>query len=297
MTARKDDTMAGSILDRGLDTAHGIVIVEGLPGSGKSTNAADLAAWLAAAGAKVEHWPEGRADHPVDFEHVSLLTDEAFRRIAEEEPDSWRTLRAHAEPTIDGWLVRHTDQLELPTELAAQIRSADVYDGDIALEHHARALSESWRDYGAQASGAGVQVWECVLIQNPVCAFVARFDRRPEELAAHVEGLVAAVRDRNPMLVYLDPGDPEPALRRAAAERPEWWSELVIEYHTGQGYGLRSGLEGFDGYIEFMRMRRALELDLLPRLDLPTLVIRTDEEPEQTTRARIRSFAAEHLAR
>ncbi|WP_109208776.1 MULTISPECIES: hypothetical protein [Microbacterium] len=292
MSTSHPHTVAG----KAADEAAGVVMVEGLPGSGKSTNAADLAAWLTESGADVEHWPEGRADHPVDFENVSLLTDAAFRRIGDEDPGSWQTLRAEAEPYVDGWLIRGTDRLDLPADLAAQIRSADAYDGEISPDRHARALSESWRRYGEQAPAPGVQVWECVLIQNPVCAFVARFDRPEEDLAAHVEGLVAAVRNHNPMLVYLDPGDPEPVLRRVAAERPDWWLDFVIRYHTGQGYGLRSGLEGFDGYIQFMRMRRSLELDLLPRLDLPTLVIRTDEEPAPATRERIRAFAAEHLA-
>ncbi len=40
-------------------------MVEGLPGSGKSTTARGLAAWLADQRVEVQHWPEGRTDHPV----------------------------------------------------------------------------------------------------------------------------------------------------------------------------------------------------------------------------------------
>lgn len=279
----------------GVEAARGIVMVEGLPGSGKSTTAEGLASWLGGGGAVARHWPEGRPDHPVDFEHVSLLSDEAFRRLHDEDPTSWREISAHAERFPDAWLIRHTDQLALPDHLTERMRSLDAYDGAVSPELHARVLSESWRRHGSQAPEADVQIWECVLIQNPVCAFIARFDQPAEVLAAHVQGLVATVRDHRPVLVYLDPGDPEVVLRRVAAERPDWWLDFVIRYHTGQGYGLRRGLEGFDGYVEFMRMRRSLELELLPRLDLPILLISTADESPATTAERVRDFVREQL--
>ena len=53
---------------------NGLVMVEGLPGSGKSTTAHGIAAWLVEQQVPVEHWAEGRVDHPVDFEQVRSST-------------------------------------------------------------------------------------------------------------------------------------------------------------------------------------------------------------------------------
>jgi hypothetical protein len=276
-------------------SARGLVLVEGLPGTGKSSTARALGAWLAEAGAHPLHWPEGRSDHPVDFENASLVSCSLLTHIRERDPAAWYHLRAHAERYPDGWVIRHTDQLVVPSDIAEMVRRRDAYDGEVTADLHARALTESWSRFGRSVPAAGVQIWEGVLIQNPVCAFVARFDKAPEQLAEHVQGLVTAVREHSPLLVYLDPGDPEDVLRRAAAERPAGWRELVVDYHTGQGYGLRRGLHGFDGYIDFMRMRRELELDLLPHLDLPTLVVRTAEEPPSVSSERLRWFVSEHL--
>ena len=273
----------------------GLVMVEGLPGSGKSTTAHGIGSWLDGQGVAVEQWPEGRTDHPVDLEQVAVLTNEAVVRLLAEMPSAADAFIRTAERAGDAWLVRLGLHPELPAELVERLRRHDGYDGDVTPELHGRVLTDGWERYGAAAPRAAVQVWECVLLQNPGCAFVARFDEPASVLEAHVRGLVAAVTTHAPALVYLDAGDPEPVLRKAAAERPDSWLQAVVEYHTRQGWGLARGLEGFDGYVEFMRHRRTVELDLLPRLPLPTLVVRTDSGPWDEHTDRIRAFVGGHL--
>ena len=273
----------------------GLVMVEGLPGSGKSTTAHGIGSWLGGQGVAVEQWPEGRTDHPVDLEQVAVLTNDAVVRLLAELPAAADAFIRTAERAGDAWLVRRGLHPELPAELVERLRRHDGYDGDVTPELHGRVLTDGWERYGAAAPRAAVQVWECVLLQNPGCAFVARFDEPTSVLEAHVRGLVAAVTTHAPALVYLDAGDPEPVLRKAAAERPDSWLEAVVEYHTRQGWGLARGLEGFEGYVEFMRHRREVELDQLPRLPLPTLVVRTDSGPWDEHTDRIHAFVAGHL--
>lgn len=270
-------------------------MIEGLPGAGKSTMALNLANGLASRQQDVNLWAEGRTDHPVDFEQVSVLTKDDLERILAEFPAS-RELLLHAVVAEgDVWLVRLGQHDHLPSILVQELRRYDSYDGRISPDVHSKVLTESWRRFGRVPVLDAVQIWECVLIQNPVCAFIARFDQAPEVLERHVLRLIDAVGAHGPALVYLDPGDPEQALKRAAAERPAEWLQAVIAYHTQQGYGLRHGLTGFDGYIEFMRQRREIELDLLPRLPLPTLLVNTDEGTWNERTARVQTFTEQHL--
>ncbi|GAA5210867.1 hypothetical protein [Microbacterium kyungheense] len=273
----------------------GLVMVEGLPGAGKSTVAHGLAEWLALHGHAAVSWPEGRADHPVDFERVALLEATAWDRLRVRFPE-WESRLLSVSHDVGGVLVvKHGLLGDLPPALGDELRGLDAYDGAITAGLYSRALTDSWRRFGAAPPPAEVQVWECVLIQNPVCAFIARLDESPLALERHVRGLVEAVRPHDPALVYLDVGDPLPALESAARERPDEWLQFVIEYHTQQGYGRRRGLDGFDGYVEFMRHRRALELDLVSRLPLPTLVVPVDPDRRDETSAEIRRYVAAHL--
>jgi hypothetical protein len=272
----------------------GVVMVEGLPGTGKSTTAHGLAQWLQGRGVAVEHFAEGRVDHPVDFEQVAVLTAADRAAVAAASTEFAEALDAVAERHGDVWLVRHPLHPSLPAGLVELLRAHDAYDGDVPAGLHSRVLIDSWRRFAETAPGP-VQVWECVLLQNPGCALVARADETVDVLGRHVGQLVEAVRSHRPALVYLDAGDPASILERAADERPAEWLESVIAYHTTQGLGLRCGLEGFDGYVEFMRIRREMELEIVAGLDLPTLVVAVGDGSWSERHASVRTFVSEHL--
>lgn len=104
-----------------------LIIVEGLPGSGKSTTAAMVAAELEARGRNVICVDEGAADHPAD------VGDYDFPDFASERAtilDTWRAFAAHAEPDT-------------------------------------------------------TYVFNCVLLQNPMCETMMRFGMNEDESTIH----------------------------------------------------------------------------------------------------------------
>lgn len=273
-----------------------LVMVEGLPGAGKSTAAAFVEDWLAQRGVPVRRFAEGRTDHPVDFEQVAVLTGAQLEQVLADFPEQRTELARTAQRRDELWLVRDRDRAHWPVPLRERLRAVDAYDGDVTSRVHTRVLLDSWRRFTDEVRDEqAVYVVECVFLQNPVCALLARHDRPVGELAAHVRALAEAAAPLDPLLVHLDAGDPAPVLAAAAAQRPPEWLDFVIDYHVGQGYGLAHGLDGFDGLVEFMRHRREVELDLLPSLPVRTLGLDVSGRDWTARYADLVAFLEAHL--
>ena len=273
-----------------------LVMVEGLPGSGKSTAAAFVEDWLVQRGVPVRRFAEGRTDHPVDFEQVAVLTGAQLEQVLADFPDERTELARTAQRRDELWLVRDRERAHWPGPLRERLRALDAYDGDVPPHVHTRVLLDSWRRFADEVRDEqAVYVVECVFLQNPVCALLARHDRPAADLAAHVRALAEAAAPLDPLLVHLDAGDPAPVLAAAAAQRPPEWLDFVIDYHVGQGYGPAHGLSGFDGLVEFMRHRRAVELALLPSLPVRTLSLDVSGRDWTDRYADLVAFLEAHL--
>ena len=58
-----------------------LILVEGLPGSGKTTTARFVADWLKQRGVETAVFLEGNLDHPADVESVSCLDEQEYANL------------------------------------------------------------------------------------------------------------------------------------------------------------------------------------------------------------------------
>ncbi|WP_101399666.1 zeta toxin family protein [Bifidobacterium pseudolongum] len=192
-----------------------LIIVEGLPGSGKSTTAAMVAVELEARGRNVVCVDEGAVDHPAD------VGDYNFPDFASERAtmlDKWRAFAAHAEPDT-------------------------------------------------------THVFNCVLLQNPMCETMMRFGMSEDESQQYINDIATIIAPLRPVVIYIDAPDAKTAVDGVLDERGDGWLNAVINYHTSQGYGKAHGLCGYEGYIACLEERRDRELRILRSLSMDSHII------------------------
>lgn len=86
-----------------------LILLEGIPGSGKTTLTSRLCALLREAGTPRAAWLEGQSDHPVELEHHACLTQEEYAALCAEFPGEAGALAAHAHAEGDFLLVRYLE--------------------------------------------------------------------------------------------------------------------------------------------------------------------------------------------
>ncbi len=272
-----------------------LILVEGLPGSGKSTTAETARRLLKQIEPKLNvlFYEEGRTDHPADYEGFAYLTETEWERLRTAlpewidglEPDERPKARIEASGRLLAYRrIRERTGQPLPAEAEQAIAGKDLYE--LPLDLHIELLADSWRAFAAQAEDQAediVYLFECCFIQNPVTMAMIRCGAEPETAISYVKRLEAAVEGLSPIVIYVDQADLDFSFRKAVAERPREWSEGFMDYYLNQGYGAaKSKLSSVEpseepidreavvaGTAEVLKARRALEEEILNRLDCP----------------------------
>ena len=231
---------------------HRLYIIEGLPCSGKSTTSAYVAELLKQQGT-VCFVDEGTGDHPADYEFHALAPAGMFS-----EKSQIVSLKDYSGEMFD------------------RLLQYKIYDF-LPWETEKPVMLEKWRQFVREAQEDTIYVFNCVLLQNPMCETMMRFGFSEEESRQYIAQIAEIIRPLNPVVIYLKNEDIADSVRKAAAERPGWL-DSVIDYHVHGAYGKSIGAEDFEGYIQCLTERQERELRILSTLPLESLVL---ENPQR----------------
>ena len=250
-----------------------LILIEGVPGSGKTTTAQFVRDWLERNGFRPRLFLEGDPDHPADYESVACLTYVEYTRLIEKYPAQRSFLDRHATLLRGEYFLPYRKLANqsgdlLPAGLIDDLVGYEIYD--LPVEKHRRVAAERWQDFTTWAlAGDAAFIFECCFLQNPLTVLLAKHNLDVADAAGHIQRLAEITRPLNPLMIYLDPPDIRSTLEKAARNRSKEWLDYVTGYITGQTWGAanrRGGESGFDGLVRFYEMRRDVEKDLFDRL-------------------------------
>lgn len=234
-------------------TRHKLIIVEGLPCSGKSTTSRYIAEKLGA-----EYFDEDTGRHPADYEFHAYLRPEELEGFS---PDERESIEAAAQRKSGGYII---PLAEFGGELFDRLLRHKIYDF-LPWETERPVMLDKWREFAAKAKNEDkIYVFNSVLMQNPMCEARIRFDM-PAECQRYIYEIRDIIKPLDPFVVYLHYKDIRPRIERAMPERGEDWLRGVIDYHCNSAYGRAHSLEGFDGYITALEYRQQFEMYILKR--------------------------------
>lgn len=247
-----------------------LILIEGLPGSGKTTTAGLIHELLTEMNLSAQLFLEGNADHPADYEGVACFT-------AAELAELWNT-HAKYRDLLSERLVIQGDRYfleyrkirqelgtDFPDELLADVSRHDIYE--LPLEHNRILITERWRRFAADAlHSPDTYIFDCCFIQNPVTVGLIKYGAAREAVKSYVAELAAIAEPLKPLLIYVEQNDLDHSFKKAVNERPKEWSEGFIDYYTSQGYGAQQGYQGLEGALQVLKARKELEAEIVSGL-------------------------------
>ena len=264
-----------------------LVLIEGIPGAGKSTTARFVKDVLARRGLQPQFYTEGDLDHPADYESVACLSLADYEHLLAAYPAWQETLSAAAihkngdvfigyrklQEQPGNWLPdNRLPSNQSPNNLFQALARFEVYE--LPAGRFMRVVGAHWQEFtGRAANQSQPYIFECCFWQNPLTTLLARHNLSPEAAMEFIRQLTRVVAPLNPMLIYLEPTSIRSTLEAAAQSRPKEWLDYVTGYITGQEWGRVYGQSGFDGMVRFYEMRRDIEKQLFEDLAWPKLWI------------------------
>ncbi len=241
-----------------------LFIIEGLPSSGKSTTSAFVASYLKKQ-EKVCLVDEGTGNHPADYEFHAL----APKGLLSDKEE----------------IVALSD---FSGEMFDKLLPYKIYDF-LPWEKEMPLMLEKWKSFVANSDEDMVYIFNCVLLQNPMCETMMRFGFAEEKSKEYISKIAEIIRPLNPIVIYLKNDDISETVRKASEERTGWLDE-VIAYHINGNYGKQIGAEGFDGYIQCLKERQERELRILEELPVESIVIENPQQNWELAQNTIKSY-------
>jgi len=229
-----------------------LFIIEGLPCSGKSTTSAFVASCLAQKG-NICLVDEGTGNHPADYEFHALAPAGLVS-----DREEIVSLSQYTGETLD------------------QLLRYKIYDA-LPWETEMPVMLDKWRQFVQTSDENTTYVFNCVLLQNPMCETMMRFGFPEEVSGRYIRQITDIIQPMNPVVIYLKNTDIANSIERTEKERPGWL-DGVIDYHVNGSYGKQIAANGFEGYIHCLEERQARELRILSGLPVQKLIV---DHPQQ----------------
>ncbi len=237
-----------------------LIIVEGLPCSGKSTTAKFIAEQLG-----FSFVDEGAGNHPSDYECHAHLTDNELKMFSDSERNQ---IAENCEIKSGGYIVKLENSND---KLFEKLLKYKIYDF-LPWEKEKPLMLDKWREF-VQNNNDNRYVFNCVFLQNPMCETMMRFGFSEEVSFTYISEITEIIKPLAPVIVYLKNNDIYDSVKKASAERGDEWLRAVIDYHCDGEYGKQHKLTGVDGYIDALKERQRREIAILSKLDIESIVL------------------------
>lgn len=263
-----------------------LIMVEGIPGSGKSTTAYRIKSYLDSIKIPSRLYLESDCSNPSDYAWVSVISFDEYAEFIKEYPEYKYILEQYSEIAGEDILIYYQKMKSesdtfLPDGMINFLSAHEPYDGKVSINRFMELHLNRYRQFSENAiTLKEINIFESCYLQNQVNELLGFHNLDNDIIIQHLCSLAQTLKDLNPVLIYLTQPDVFKTISRVADERRSRdkdkysdWIDHVIKYVSGSPYGMKNNLRGFDGVVEYFLRRKEVELEAINHIDMKTIII------------------------
>ena len=257
-----------------------IYVIEGLPGSGKTTFSKKLEEHLLSIGIKVKRFSEGDL-HPIDLAWCSIMDKDTFDYYCNHYCEIKDDIIKHTKIVKDDYITAYT-QIELKEsykdfyDVFGEYEIFKTNSLDTFLNKHLEIYSQFIIDLDQDMT----YIFECVFLQNHINELILKYNASLEQILDYYNKLIEALYPQRIKIIYINQVNVKSTLDHIINERKtnnpllyKDWIDNVLEYVQEQPFSEELNYLGYDGFLRFLKDRKQLELKLLNELNIKSIII------------------------
>lgn len=275
-----------------------LIIIEGIPGSGKTTTAKFVEERLASKKMNVCLFNEGNPNHPADFEQTAFFEHKDYNEMVIKCKNIGIDIQPYSNEQGRGSLVQYGKLMaemngNIPDDILQHLYKNDVYE--LPLELHTEFILDRWKSFVEEAKNRdNVYIFECCFIQNPITVLLGKHNAPKEQILAFLHKLAQIIKPLYPHIIYIHQEDIRKTVENVMKQRSKEWFEHVCFYYTQQEYGKSKDLSNdLDGVVQFLTNRKLIEFEFLKDLFLHNMILDNSNNEWEVMLEKVQNYLQE----
>ena len=273
-----------------------LILVEGIPGAGKTTTARKIKEKLIDEGKEAILYEEGMS-HPADMAWNACLKEDEYNDFIKKCSEMWEgSKKSISKEELISRIQRQTriednnvilayTKIDFPEDcywsLIGDVASKEICDGRKSLDEFRDIHLRRWSKFAEQALlNDNIYIFECAFLQNHIFELLGVYEKSDEEIYLYLKSLLETVESLSPSIVYIEPSSVEDIIIQAANERkspegsrPDWIDE-VANWVSNMNFGKSHNLKGIEGVFYFCKERLRIDKLMIEKLNVSVTIIK-----------------------
>ena len=276
---------------------NNLILIEGIPGAGKTTTSKFVQQELIKRGIDAVSYQEGDL-HPADLSWQSILPIDEYHKLLTEFPNHFDVLEKYT-LVEDKQAITAYNRLGInpKSDLYQKLWQNDIYIKNVDLDTFKQEHLKRWKRFSADADINKVYIFECALLQNHITELMLKYEVDGTVIIEYLQEFFDSIISLSPTIIYLAPVSVENAIMHVAAERTTEdpkrshnWINRVVKEISESNYGIRNNIKNITGCINYFNHRQQIELELLRNVNIECHVITHNGEEWKHVKEQVRNY-------